>query len=89
MPLRTVRAPDLLPVGRAGCPAAALGTFFMDTFIMAAWEIWKMRDAVIFDGARPTVQLWTVRFKEQILLQLIRYREDHRLCISQWLDSVL
>jgi hypothetical protein len=31
---------------------------FMDTFIMAASEIWKMRNAVIFDGARrPTVQL--------------------------------
>ena len=59
----------------------------MDIFIIAAWELWKMRNAVIFYGARPSVQLWTIRFKEQHLLQLIRFRDNHRLIITQWLDN--
>jgi hypothetical protein len=27
----------------------------MDIFIMGAWELWKMRNVVIFDAAPPIV----------------------------------
>ena len=48
-----------------------------------------MRNAIIFDGAWPSVHLWTVKLKEQILLQLLRYKDDLRFFFGLWLDSVL
>jgi hypothetical protein len=63
--------------------------FFMDAFIVATWELWKLRNTVIFDAVQPSTQLWTWKFKEQFLLQLHRFREDRRLVISQWLESLV
>jgi hypothetical protein len=31
---------------------------FMDIFVIAAWEIWKMRNAVIFYGSRHNTHHW-------------------------------
>ncbi|CAO1939556.1 unnamed protein product [Urochloa humidicola] len=63
--------------------------FFTEIFIVAAWEIWKLRNAVIFEGERATHRLWTFKFKEQIKLQLLRVREDHRPIVIQWLNNVM
>jgi len=62
--------------------------FFMEIFIFAAWELWKLRNSKIFDQGRPTVSLWFRNFKSQVLLQLVRVREDQRPCIIQWLESL-
>ena len=62
--------------------------FFMEIFIFAAWELWKLRNSKIFDQGRPTVSLWFRKFKSQVLLQLVRVREDQRPCIIQWLESL-
>jgi hypothetical protein len=63
--------------------------FFMDAFIVATWEVWKLRNTVIFDAVQPSTQLWTWKFKDQFLLQLQRFRDDRRLVISQWLESLV
>jgi retron-type reverse transcriptase len=60
--------------------------FFMEIFIIAAWEIWKLRNAVIFEDVLPSLNLWTMKFKEQVILQSIRFKEDQRLSLLQWLD---
>ena len=63
--------------------------FFMGIFIIAVWEIWNVRNSNIFEGNLVSMQLWTVRFKAQVLLQLHRVREDLRTLVVQWLDSIL
>jgi len=63
--------------------------FFMGIFIIAVWEIWNVRNSNIFEGNLVSMQLWTVRFKAQVLLQLHRVREDLRTPVVQWLDSIL
>ena len=62
-------------------------TFFMEIFLIAAWEIWKLRNAVIFDGIRPTFYLWTVRFRDQVQLQLLRFNHDRDILVRAWLSS--
>jgi hypothetical protein len=64
-------------------------SFFMDIFIMGAWELWKMRNAVIFDAAPPLFSTWTVKFRELVRLQIIRFKEAHRVFLSSWLLSVV
>ncbi|KAF8690255.1 hypothetical protein HU200_041324 [Digitaria exilis] len=58
--------------------------FFKDIALIAASEIWKLRNAVIFDDQRATHQrathqIWTRRFRDQMILQSWRFREDKRL----------
>jgi len=48
----------------------------MEIFMVAAWEIWKLRNATIFEGVRPTYHLWTVRFKDQMQLQLHHFKHE-------------
>ena len=60
--------------------------FFMEIFIIAAWEIWNLRNSKIFDQGSPTVHLWTRKFRDQVHLQLVR---DQHLFVTQWLESIL
>jgi hypothetical protein len=39
----------------------------MEIFIVAAWELWNLRNAKIFDGVAATFDPWTVRFKAQVI----------------------
>ena len=63
--------------------------FFMEAFIIAARELWNHRNGIIFDGDSVSVQAWAVRFRQQLLLQLNRFREESQHLVSQWLESVL
>lgn len=62
--------------------------YFMEIFIIAAWEIWNLRNGKIFDANNVTLNLWTVRLKEQITCHMHRVREHLKLIVLQWLDSV-
>ena len=55
--------------------------------MIAAWEIWKLRNAVIFDGARPSFNLWAMRFRDQVQLQLHQFNNDAAELIRAWLSS--
>ena len=63
-------------------------SFFVNFFLIAAWEIWKLRNAVIFEGVHPTFHLWTVRFKDQVQLQLHRFKHDRASLVKTWLTSL-
>jgi hypothetical protein len=39
-------------------------------FIIASWEIWKLRNGKIFDDQSSRLGLWIMRFKEKVLLHL-------------------
>jgi len=32
--------------------------FFMEIFLIASWEIWNLRNSIIFDNGGPTIRLW-------------------------------
>ena len=52
-------------------------TFFMEIFIIGAWQIWKPRNNFIFDRGRPSLVSWKQNFVEEARLQA------HRLCDSK------
>uniref|UniRef100_A0A0A9D7I7 Reverse transcriptase zinc-binding domain-containing protein n=1 Tax=Arundo donax TaxID=35708 RepID=A0A0A9D7I7_ARUDO len=49
---------DTIQTSRAACQHH----FFMEVFIIAAWEIWKQRNAQIFRGTQATFQSWKQNF---------------------------
>jgi hypothetical protein len=61
---------------------------FMEIFLIVAWEIWKLRNAIIFDAARGSLNLWIVRFKEQVLLQSVRFSHDKEALVKSWISSL-
>ena len=63
--------------------------YYIEIFIIAAWELWNIRNGRIFEGSPMNIQLWTVRFKAQVILQLHRVSEDHRSTVVQWLNTIL
>jgi hypothetical protein len=38
--------------------------FFMETFIITAWQIWKQRNNYISDRGRPSFGSWKISFYE-------------------------
>ena len=61
-------------------------SFFMEIFIIAAWEIWRIRNGKIFENKQPTLRLWVLNFREQIILHLHRVPDGLRQLIRAWLD---
>ena len=60
--------------------------FFMEIFIIAAWQIWKQRNNFIFDRGSPSLESWKRLFCEEARLQACRFCENKRheflLCID-------
>jgi hypothetical protein len=48
-------------------------SFFMETFIIATWQIWKQRNNFIFDRGRPSFDSWKSSFYEEVRLQAHRF----------------
>ena len=60
----------------------------MEVCLIVAWELWKVRNAVIFDNAQPTVHLWSVKFREQLVLHLFRFNHVIKDSVVSWLASL-
>jgi len=58
----------------------------METFIIAAWHIWKQRNNFIFDRDRPSFSSWKNLFSEEAKLQAFRMRDDKRVAFLLCLD---
>ena len=46
---------------------------FMDLFLLAAWNIWKERNSIIFQGIQPSISSWKSNLKSDLNLHLIRF----------------
>jgi hypothetical protein len=61
-------------------------SFFMEIFIIVAWQILKQRNNFIFDGGRPSLESWKRLFCEEAKLQACRFCEnkchEFLLCID-------
>jgi hypothetical protein len=45
--------------------------FFMEILVMASWEIWKLRNSIIFDNGVASLAMWRRNFRAQVHLQLV------------------
>lgn len=61
---------------------------FTEIFLIAAWEIWKVRNRKIFDGVPATFARWLRNFKAEVALQSIRVRDDCKSLVLLWLESL-
>jgi hypothetical protein len=53
--------------------------FFMETFMLGAWLIWKQRNDTIFNKGWATFQGWKHGFLEEALLQANRMKRDKQI----------
>jgi hypothetical protein len=50
--------------------------FFIEATLIAALELWKLRNNKIFDRGLPSVNLWLSRFLAQCNAHLVRFKID-------------
>jgi hypothetical protein len=50
--------------------------FFIEAALIAALELWKLRNNKIFDKGLPSVNLWLSRFLAQCNAHLVRFKID-------------
>jgi hypothetical protein len=60
---------------------------FAEVSMTALWEMWKLRNDKVFKRRQPSVAIWFVNFKNQCLLQSIRFKEDLGTSYCVWLDA--
>ena len=63
--------------------------FFTEVVILAAWHIWKHRNAAIFQNVMPTFRSWRGAFIHDATLHVHRVKAKHLDSFSQWIDSLL
>ncbi|KAK3150220.1 hypothetical protein QOZ80_3AG0230400 [Eleusine coracana subsp. coracana] len=52
------------------------GKFFMEIFMIGAWQIWKQRNNLIFNRSNPSLQSWLFLFKQEAQLQAHRINKE-------------
>jgi hypothetical protein len=63
--------------------------FFMETFLIGAWLIWKQRNAFIFNRGSPSNLSWKAGFLEEGHLQSIRMTGVKKIAFSSFLSSIV
>ena len=61
--------------------------FFTEASMIAAWEIWKMRNDKVFERRVPSHATWLCNFKNQCLVQSVRFKADLRSAFCFWLNA--
>lgn len=51
-----------------------VGPLFQEFMILDAWNIWKTRNNLLFEGIPPSTQGWCDLFKSDILLLSLRVK---------------
>jgi hypothetical protein len=49
---------------------------FMETFLLAAWNIWKERNNLYFQGLDPSIASWKERLESDLTLLVHRTKES-------------
>lgn len=62
--------------------------FFVEVVLIASWELWKIRNDKVFNRGRASFNLWISNFRNQCLLQSVRFKEDIRSSFCFWLDAI-
>ena len=62
---------------------------FMEIFLVAAWELWKLINAKIFNQETVSRQKWVSNFKNQVHLHLLRVKETLHPQLVQWIETIV
>jgi hypothetical protein len=63
------------------------GPCFMETFVCAAWNVWKLINDQIFNSVDPTLARWCVRFKHDLQLHTYRVKPSVVQPLSHYIMS--
>ncbi|TVU33585.1 hypothetical protein EJB05_25410, partial [Eragrostis curvula] len=62
------------------------GAFFMEIFIIAAWQIWKQRNSKIFHNEQPSTESWLQNFFNEATLQAHRMSIEKKESFTNKID---
>lgn len=62
--------------------------FFMESYMIASWELWNIRNSIIFDNGVPSFNLWRRKFRAQGFLRLVRVSKDKRAFFIHYLEAI-
>jgi hypothetical protein len=60
----------------------------MEIFACATWNIWKLRNDVIFRGMPASFARWRTSFQSDALLHRYRLKSGHVQPLIDWLSSI-
>jgi hypothetical protein len=60
--------------------------FFMEVFIISAWQIWKQRNNNIFSRGQPSFLAWKTCFVDEACLKAHRISENKRAPFLSWIE---
>jgi hypothetical protein len=61
---------------------------FMEVFMLAAWNIWKLRNNMTFNGTDPELIAWKEKFGSDAKLLIHRVRPELHSLIDSIVDSL-
>jgi hypothetical protein len=61
------------------------GPCFVETFACAAWNIWKSRNDIIFNGVPASLARWKIRFQNDLFLHKFRVKAASVQPLVDWL----
>jgi hypothetical protein len=62
--------------------------FFMEVLIMALWNIWILRNGLIFRNERPTFARWKCKFVYDMSWLQYRIKAKYKDKLVDWLASL-
>jgi hypothetical protein len=62
--------------------------FFMEVIIMAIWNIWLLRNGMIFWQEKPTFGRWRSKFIHDMSLLQYRIKAKHKNKLLDWIASL-
>jgi hypothetical protein len=63
-----------------------ISEFFLETFMLGAWLIWKQRNDIIFNRGQATFQGWKKGFIDEAVLQTHRMKRDKQFLFSNFIN---
>jgi hypothetical protein len=60
----------------------------MEIFMLAAWNIWKVRNNTVFNGIKPKLEVWMDKFGSDAKLLIHRTKAELHPYILSLVDSL-